>query len=376
MDQKDKTPVFVHSLFRSGSTYIFNAFRRSGAGYWPYQEPLNETLIDNAQREGGFQGGPETANEYLRHPELDKSHTYEFHVAADEVVRRFRKNFPYQLFFSQSQEELIEVVEYLRVLQERAQGRPVFQCCRTTGRVGPLKDALGGRHLFLWRNPWDQWWSYKSDTYFEARNLFIAAAKDAPAVIRILRDEMGFPKLENLSEEARDIYCESRQVPPGASYRIFYALWCLAMMDARPLCDLDISIDALTVSGEYREERLAKLKELGIEGLDFSDCKVPRPLYGEADANFFKAQEDVVHQLFLRCGRSPGIIDQLSKLSAARLARVVDTSLEENATVRDAMRARSLALQATATAAALQSDLFDARKKIRSNGAAQAAVRH
>ena len=375
MDQKDNAPVFVHSLFRSGSTYIFNAFRRSEAGYWPYQEPLNETLIDNAKRDGGFQAGPETANEYLRHPELDKSHTYEFHVAADEVVRRFRKNFPYKLFFSQSQEELVELVEYLRVLQERARGRPVFQCCRTTGRVRPLKEAFPGVHLFLWRDPWDQWWSYKSDAYFEARNLFILCAKDAPAILQILKEEIGFPSFRNVSEESADVYCDNRQLPPAASYRLFYALWCLAMMDARPLCDLDISIDALTLVGQYREERLAQLESLGVVGLDFSDCNVPRPLYGEEDAAFFKAQEEHVHQLFLRCGRAESLVAQLREMSAARMARVVDTSLAENAAVRDAMRARSIALQATASASALQQELLETRKLMRA-GKPQAAVRH
>jgi hypothetical protein len=45
-------PIFVHSLFRSGSTYLFEVFRRSPDGYWCYQEPLNEHLRHARDRYG------------------------------------------------------------------------------------------------------------------------------------------------------------------------------------------------------------------------------------------------------------------------------------------------------------------------------------
>ena len=35
-------PIFVHSVFRSGSVYIFNVFRRSKYKYYSLQEPLHE----------------------------------------------------------------------------------------------------------------------------------------------------------------------------------------------------------------------------------------------------------------------------------------------------------------------------------------------
>ena len=39
------TPIFIHSLFRSGSTYLFKLCRSSPAGYWCYQEPLHEAVL-------------------------------------------------------------------------------------------------------------------------------------------------------------------------------------------------------------------------------------------------------------------------------------------------------------------------------------------
>ena len=35
-------PIFVHSIFRSSSTYIFNVFRRSKYKYYSFQQPLHE----------------------------------------------------------------------------------------------------------------------------------------------------------------------------------------------------------------------------------------------------------------------------------------------------------------------------------------------
>ena len=99
METQDRLPIFIHSLFRSGSTYLFNVFRRSDQGYWCYQEPLNEKLLYNATKPGGFKVGVEGAHKILRHPEMDKPHCYEFHVVADEVLAKYKKEFAYQQYF-------------------------------------------------------------------------------------------------------------------------------------------------------------------------------------------------------------------------------------------------------------------------------------
>ncbi|MEA3115191.1 MAG: hypothetical protein QOG58_4990, partial [Caballeronia sp.] len=48
-----KSPLFLHSLFRSGSTYLFEKFRRTDRFYC-YQEPCNEALIDLDTNPDGF----------------------------------------------------------------------------------------------------------------------------------------------------------------------------------------------------------------------------------------------------------------------------------------------------------------------------------
>ena len=66
-------PVFIHSLFRAGSTYLFNCFRRSPFGYWCYQEPLNEYLVNAVNMPGKLLELHEENATHLRHPKLERA---------------------------------------------------------------------------------------------------------------------------------------------------------------------------------------------------------------------------------------------------------------------------------------------------------------
>jgi len=206
------SPVFIHSLFRSGSTYLFNVFRRSETKYWCYQEPLNEKLIFNATKPGGFKVGIEGVGKILRHPELDKPYCFEFHVVENQFSSLFKKEFSYQQYFLNSNDQLKDLTNYFSALLQNSQGRAVFQCCRTTGRVEALKQSFGGVHIFLWRNPWDQWWSYKQDHYFDSRNLFIFGAEQLPNFLQTIKNELKIPSLQNANPANKDAYLNNRRL--------------------------------------------------------------------------------------------------------------------------------------------------------------------
>ncbi len=65
---KQNQPVFIHSLFRAGSTYIFKLFRESPAGYTAYQEPLHEVLIFAAKEPINLCHLTHTSPSLLLHP--------------------------------------------------------------------------------------------------------------------------------------------------------------------------------------------------------------------------------------------------------------------------------------------------------------------
>jgi hypothetical protein len=361
MDNLHSSPVFVHSLFRAGSTYLFNVFRRSKSGYWCYQEPLNERLIEKAGRPGGLTTGIEGANEILRHPELEKPHTHEFHVVADELLLYFNQDLSYDLYFTHDKRLLANLNDYFSALIKGARGRPVLQCCRTTGRIQYLQEVFAGCHIFLWRNPWDQWWSYKKDHYFDSRNLFIAGARDLPVYLRVLKKELNIPEFINVNPAVKEAYFANRFLAPDACYKLFYTLWCHAMLEAEPQCEVSISIDTLSVSGSYREDILEKLERLGVGGLDFNDCAVPIAGYGKNDREFFLTAESHVHSLLMSHGVRSEQMDQILHLSREREKSIVNTSLPENFAIRDAMHAREYTRQAEAKLSEIQSLLFKER---------------
>ena len=79
--QPTHDPVFIHSLWRAGSTYLFSVFRRSNAGYWCYQEPVHEIALlakDNPENLLSYNGEKMQA---LRHPPLAASYFLELYEA-------------------------------------------------------------------------------------------------------------------------------------------------------------------------------------------------------------------------------------------------------------------------------------------------------
>lgn len=308
---KEDNPIFIHSLFRSGSTYLVEVFRRSLANYWCYQEPLHEIFLSQDLSKDLLLQEDNKKASYLRHPALSRPYFYEFSFLVNEIKRLFRKSFPYDLYFLSKLDDCIELKAYLNLLLQNAPATPVLQCCRSIGRMEALKQEVGGIHIFLWRNPWDQWWSYKTDFYFDRANILIANALTAPDFIKRLRFDINLPEFhsDNLYDEI--LFAEAHRLTSDASYMLFYALWCHAFIVAKPLCDLDINIDMLAVSMEYRDSIVKRLTELGISNLDFSDCKVPISTHSTDDKAFFDSIEERIHGLLQDSGISSKQIDEM-----------------------------------------------------------------
>src|SRR5271168_1053815 len=77
-------PIFVHSMWRCASTYLFNVFRRSPQRYFAYQEPIHEVTVTSA-------ANPRHLLEFLsekmagelRHPILEKPYFQEIFEVHD-----------------------------------------------------------------------------------------------------------------------------------------------------------------------------------------------------------------------------------------------------------------------------------------------------
>jgi len=337
-------PIFIHSLFRAGSTYLFKVFRRSLVGYWCYQEPLHEiSLTAKNDREALLATDGNIVNA-LRHPALEKPYFFELYEVSAQCLPHLKKEAIYDGYFLSDDDDLS--IEFWRSLISAAKARPVIQECRTASRIGSIRRAVGGIHLYLWRNPWDQWWSFRVSYFFDAASqLFINAPKH-PEIIKRLREEIGFE--EYLSDDlwSQIEWFLARRLTPDDSYLVFYVLWCLGLLEGMANADLLLNIDRLSDTPDYRQEVLFKLKTKGIDGLDFSDCSVPQACYGDEDRTFFSHIENKAHGLLLLSGTTQHEIDKIVTLRRTNEPAIWEnskTSCHSSNLLRDAERARTLA---------------------------------
>jgi len=356
--------IFIHSLFRAGSTYLFKVFRR-GAGYWCYQEPLHEwPLLCKEDKERLLETSQETAT-LLRHPHLDRPYFFELYEVADACLPHLQKKYIYDGYFCEEGEDT--GLPFFRALIAAAKARPVIQECRTSMRIKALKEALGGVHLFLWRNPWDQWWSYKVDGYFDRTSQLFINGECIPEVIARLRREIVFSEFENDDLGKQFIWFMNHRLAPEENYLLFYTLWILALQHGVKNADILINIDRLSCDAKYRQQVADMLAEKGITGLDFSDCRVPQARYGKTDAAFFQKIEDKAHGLLLCAGTPQKELDSL--LHARRsfepeIRRNESPTANEQALLHDAERIRAVVRQVEEREACAQGAWHEAETRV------------
>ena len=306
-----KSPIFIHSMFRSGSTYIFGVFRRSGA-YYCFQESIHEFPFFHrdsiAELDNAGQSNPD-----LRHPPLTASYFSELQAVHSAWKNVIHQEMIYADGFSVADQK--RAVRYLKALVEAAPRRPVFQECRTAFRLTALRAKLKGTHIALWRNPWDQWWSFKAADYFDIANLIFLNAPHRPAVIDRLREATKFCSCTDISLEKQFEFYKAQPLSAEDSYRIFFTLWCLAALEAKSSADIDLSIDLLSSSSEYRFEIAKSLEHYGINEIDFSDCMVPAMAFSHSDATFFENLEFEVLRYFEDVGTPQADLEWLRNRS-------------------------------------------------------------
>jgi hypothetical protein len=307
------SPVFMHSLFRSGSTYLFDKFRRTEQFYC-YQEPCNEALINLDRSPDEFLKRPENDNRLLRHPTLTAPYFFEFHGVRDQLAGLFKKSFSFDDYFAGPQLSQ-EQRKYFGTLIDAAPRRPLLQFCRSAGRVEALKHEFGGIHIHLWREPRGQWWSYKISTYFDATTHGIYNAAQLPVVLNKIRTLVDVPRFRGRSVN-REIYFH-RHHPLAAreSYLAFFGVWLYSFIEAERYASETICINRLN-DDRYRTGVTQALASAGVGDLEFGDARLTNSSFSEAEASFYEGIEDEVAQLFCESGYAQSEVD--AALAAAR----------------------------------------------------------
>ena len=299
----DKSPIFIHSMLRSGSTYLFATLRELNDLYC-YYEPMHE-LVAWASADVTRLNIETHADkmQQLRHPEMQSPYFDELQQVWPAWQHRLAPEVVYGGYFAES---FVEAGgDFYAALCDAAPGRPVFSECRTAGRIAALKQGLGGWHAYLWRNPWDQWWSTQVDGYFEASNRMVAHANALPPPLLSLREALGLTlSPDQRFSEARDFYL-LRPLDLEASYGWFYGVWLHTLELAIRNADLLLNIDSLSQSEDHRAMVSNAFAERGVGPVDFSDASAPSTRFTAAELEAFVAVEARVHNVFQASGWDP-----------------------------------------------------------------------
>lgn len=271
-------PVFLHSSWRSSSTYVWAKYRPSSRTYC-YFEPLAEHLT---QANEAMLGGVSWS--YANHPLLDAPYRAEFLSLLDphSGIKGFPPQGPYPRYRLEPDEDYPELVRYFDILTAHANSYdrfPVYGLVRTALRVGWCVKNLAGTHVYILRDPRKQFVSMmhqyvKGTPYFMERGMVILGNNLDDPILSPVIDRVGLPRFDGDPALRDQFYLmRARDAETPTLYAIFYYLHVLAVRRMRDACDWVIDVDVMAVDPAARlatEQRMFELT--GVEA-SFADCR-------------------------------------------------------------------------------------------------------
>lgn len=279
-----KKPVFLHGLWRSGSTFIWSRFRALPGTYCFY-EPLNQGLgrltaeritRDTADRVEGN-----------RHPELETPYFAEFApLLKRRGVKGFAPRMAYAPYALRPDDRDPALEAYIRSLTNHAeaQGKQAVLGFNRTGlRMAWLARRFDHSvNVHLDRDPRAVWHSYQRHmedghyTYFTAwlmtleRNAALPFFK--PLARRLPLRRLPLIKAKSYYRQALD------RMSPQDTYFMVFTLWLATTLHALSHADLIIDMERLAAEDAYRKSRVDGLQALCALSPDFSAAKPSDPL--------------------------------------------------------------------------------------------------
>lgn len=267
-----KTPpsaVFLHAFWRTGSTWFWQKFRDlpDVCGFYePYHYWLAEIKSEdiNGISPSGWQS---------RHaPTAPYFDEYRDLLQSDGGVQGFDPRLSVECFFPRGQLEDTDA-GYLQRLRHQAEGdgrTPVYGFCRSLGRAGAMREALGGHHITLLRDPLAM---LNSTIQQQMLGDYLQVAT-CPQHRDIL-EQYGLRQPLEAVPETSDIHvwAQRRAV---SSTRIALHLYLVGCFTGLLYSDLVVEIDRLESDPDYRQVIESHIQSQTGLAPDLSDCKVPK----------------------------------------------------------------------------------------------------
>ena len=281
-DRDRLRPIFLHGLWRSGSTYVWSRFRAAD-GTLCYYEPLHDGLrrLTHAR----IQRDTPAAAQNNHHPAMEQPYFAEFGALLNgRGVRGYRRRFAYDAFAPARSHNDPALEAYVQGLIDRARGQnrsAVLGFNRTGLRVGWLSDRFDAYNIHIDRDPIDIFASYLSQ--LQAGNTYYFVKW-----MQIIGGNPGYPPFAcALSKFRRAGVVESlvpgpmryyRGLAAGLSmealYSITFLAWAVCVLHALETCDLIIDIALADRSGYCEAISQAVRDQTGLEA-SFDEMHAP-----------------------------------------------------------------------------------------------------
>ncbi|MBI1326230.1 MAG: hypothetical protein GC136_01150 [Alphaproteobacteria bacterium] len=273
-------PVFLHGLWRSGSTYVWSRFRVLSQTYCFY-EPLNQGLgrltLDRIGRD------TEERTENNHHPHMHQPYFAEF---APLVFGRGVINYvrhlaydDYALKPKQSHTKLKNYIEGLLEYTKRLGKVPVLGFNRSGLRIAWLKKNFNSCDIYIDRDPIDIWHSYEqqrnngNDTFYTAWFETLERNKNNKTLGPLAR-YIGVrgPLLQFFTRTKKYYKKHAEKLGPEKRYQLVVYMWAVCLLEGLRYSDIIIDMTQAD-DAAYIKQAINSINEAtGLEP-NFSDIK-------------------------------------------------------------------------------------------------------
>jgi hypothetical protein len=257
--------IFIHSSFRTASTYLWSCLRRSPRTL-AYYEIFNETLatvapttLASSSPDGWYSKHPSGAPYFLEFlPLTREGGGVEGFEPAMSYARFIPDDGPGGVISEAERAYVARLIDHA----ERRGKIPVLTATRSLGRFAGLKAAFPGLHVLLYRNLFQQWCSF-TDQAFRGNPYFLDRMAEIMRLNGhdpVLRDLLAVFPLDTVSTEDPN------------TFFIFVFLHVHLYAHAAAAADLIIDMNRLAKDPAHRQAVEDRIATQDI-ALDLSDVR-------------------------------------------------------------------------------------------------------
>lgn len=290
----DNTPVFLHSMWRTGSTYLLSRFSAE-PGYLSFYEPFNGE-ISSARKRRMAAAQYQERHKALRHPGSDGGY-FSIYDEADPIDGQplWRHSSPslclHDVYnrLSPAGEQLLAACGRLAASRRQI---PVFGFCHSGLQIADMHKVFGGVHVYLSRPHRDQFVSYQpahNDFFVPATVMQMLASaqgcETALCLVPALRMWRALypPSLIRTMPHAATMKL-ARSVASKLSldqkFKLFYLSW---LLSHRPVPGVPMETISLPALQRQPELRQAFESRFGVRLVDLNYPRVDQTLYSSFD---------------------------------------------------------------------------------------------